>query len=117
MLVTVLCDGERMDNHRTTNDQILDAATAFKPVVANETHASQSDGEFPVVTKKKTVKIFGHTINGPLGSGLRSVQNFATRWRKGAIEKAPLIMVNYSSNIMGMIQLAAEAFMFKLERD
>ena len=61
---------------------------------------------------QKPVIVFGKPVTGVAGNTLRWARNFGARWRKGAIEKSPRLVVNYSSNIMGMIQLVAELFMF-----
>ena len=58
-------------------------------------------------------KVFGVTLPQGASDSLNSISRWSGRWRKGAIEKAPRAVVNNSSNIMGMIQIVAELFMFK----
>lgn len=82
---------------------------------ASVTPANTPTNESPAPTsqKQEPVKAFGITMPSVISGPVKRIQDFGARWRKGAIEKAPRVVVNRSSNIIGFIQLIAEALMFK----
>lgn len=59
------------------------------------------------------VTLFGAKVPRPFSDIVQAANAFGTRWRRGAIEKTPEIIVNNSSNVIGSIQLIAEGLMFK----
>ncbi len=80
---------------------------------APEAAVAETAEAAPEAQKQESVKAFGITIPTAISGPVKRIQDFGTRWRKGAIEKAPRVVVNRSSNIIGVIQLIAEGLMFK----
>ena len=67
-------------------------------------------------SKKKeqtTAKFFGIPLPGPLANVSYAVHDFGRRFRKATIQTLPGVVVNNSSNVIGLSQLIAEVLMFK----